>query len=274
MMDRKIEWAAPPGDYALPEDEVHVWRAGLDWSAGSIAALEEILSPDEREKADGFRFDMDRRRHVVGRSLLRRLLGRCLGTAPDRLRFDYSALGKPSLAVGTAQTPVRFNVSHSGEWVLVALTIGRAVGIDVERVRADMEVARIAEHFFSASERTALAALEAGAQSEAFFACWTRKEAYIKATGDGLSLPLDQFDVAFLPGQAARLLATRPDPAEARRWLLRDLDVGPGHKAALAVEGSGWQLKTWHWPRDQAETASAGARSTTGCGSFTRNQIT
>ncbi len=110
-----------------------------------------------------------------------------------------------------------------------------------------MAVEAIAEHFFSPRERAALATLEPSRQCHGFFACWTRKEAYIKAHGEGLSLPLDGFDVSLLPGETARLLGTRPDPAEAQRWVLRQLDVGRGYTAAVAVEGTGWRLRTWDW---------------------------
>jgi 4'-phosphopantetheinyl transferase len=245
ILDGNCEWRTPPGDLIVLADEVHVWRTRVSWPASHIAVLRETLSPDEQEKADRFHFEIDRRRYVVTRGLLRRLLARCLGTRPDELRFDYSEFGKPSLAAGFAQTRLRFNVSHSGDLILIAIATGRAVGVDVERIRTDMNVDQIAQRFFSVGERTALAALAAELQHDVFFACWTRKEAYIKAMGEGLSMPLDQFDVSILPGQDARLLATRPDAAEAQRWILRDLDVAPGYRAALAVEGSGWQLKTW-----------------------------
>jgi 4'-phosphopantetheinyl transferase len=131
--------------------------------------------------------------------------------------------------------------------ILLAVAFGRAVGIDVECMRSDLPHVGIAEHFFSAAERDSLALLHARAQAEAFYACWTRKEAYIKAVGVGLSLPLDQFDVSLRPGEPARLLATRPDPTEAHRWTLLELDVGPNYKAAAAVEGAEFQLKTWDW---------------------------
>jgi 4'-phosphopantetheinyl transferase len=246
-MESQVEWDAPPGDYDLPEDHVHVWRAGIDWPPERICELKQVLSREEQEKAARFHFAIDRTRYVIGRGLLRRLLARCLGTTPQKLRFDYSAFGKPGLAADFTDRKLQFNLTHSGELVLIAMTTGRAVGIDIERIRTDMAVDGIATHFFSPRECAALATLEAGAQYDGFFACWTRKEAYIKARGDGLSLPLDQFDVSFLPGEAARLLATRPDPAEADRWMLCDLDVGRHYKAALAVEGAGWQLKTWDW---------------------------
>jgi 4'-phosphopantetheinyl transferase len=122
------------------------------------------------------------------------------------------------------------------------------MGVDVEREREDMATAEIAARFFSPLECSTLAALPAAKQCEAFFSCWTRKEAYLKARGDGLSLPLDQFDVAFAPGEEPRLINTRHDPAEAQRWKLMTLQVGHGHAAALAVEGTDWKLKCWDWP--------------------------
>jgi 4'-phosphopantetheinyl transferase len=235
-------------DYALGRDEVHVWRVPLDWPPTRIRALNAVLSIDEKQKADRYHFAVDRARHVVGRGVLRTILAQCMRTDAERLCFEYSAFGKPRLAAGSTEIPLQFNVSHSGELVLIVLTMGRAVGIDVERMRTDLEVERIAASFFSPQERLALQSLPAQLRFQAFFDCWTRKEAYIKAVGEGLTLPLDQFDVCFLPGQQPRLLATRPDPAEARRWVIQALDVGPCYRAAVAVEGAGWQLKMWDWP--------------------------
>jgi 4'-phosphopantetheinyl transferase len=235
-------------DYALGRDEVHVWRVPLDWPPTRIRALNAVLSIDEKQKADRYHFAVDRARHVVGRGVLRTILAQCMRTDAQRLCFEYSAFGKPRLAAGSTEIPLQFNVSHSGELVLIVLTMGRAVGIDVERMRTDLEVERIAASFFSPQERLALQSLPAQLRFQAFFDCWTRKEAYIKAVGEGLTLPLDQFDVCFLPGQQPRLLATRPDPAEARRWVIQALDVGPCYRAAVAVEGAGWQLKMWDWP--------------------------
>jgi 4'-phosphopantetheinyl transferase len=245
MILNRSPWRPPPDDLRLPKNEVHVWRATLERAPESVAQLHSILSPDERERARRFYFDRHRRRWVVGRASLRMLLGRYLGAGPASLSFGYGQFGKPYLA--GFETPLRFNVSHSGEIVLMALTLGRAVGVDIERIRPDLLVAQIAQRFFSASESRALATLPEQLQQEAFFRCWTRKEAYIKARGGGLSLPLDAFDVAFLPGEPAKLLATRPDPAEASRWHIKDLDVGEGYKAALAVEGSQSTLEWWNW---------------------------
>jgi 4'-phosphopantetheinyl transferase len=228
--------------YMLPDDEVHVWQTTLQMPSSGIAQLRQILSPDERARADRFHFEMDRRRGVIGRGYLRLLLGRILDVPANELQFKYDEFGKPSLMPGQ-RLPLQFNVSHSGDLILIAITMDRAVGVDVERIRTDLDPNGIAEQFFSTEERRVLALLVGADRYKAFFACWTRKEAYLKATGVGLSLPLDQFDVSFLPDQEPRVLATRPDPAEARKWKLRAINPSDDYAAALAVAGSAWRLK-------------------------------
>jgi 4'-phosphopantetheinyl transferase len=213
--------------------------------------LRQVLSPDEQERSNRFHFEPDRRRYLIGRGVLKILLGRRLETNPETLRFDYNAYGKPALAADLAHSRLQFNLSHSGELVLVAITLDRAIGVDVERIRTDVPAGQIAARFFSANEQSAFATCAASMQHDAFFACWTRKEAYLKARGDGLNLPLDQFDVEFLPGRAPRLVETRHDPGDAGRWSLRELPVSRDYKAALAVEGEGCHLKCWCWPAER-----------------------
>jgi 4'-phosphopantetheinyl transferase len=240
-------WAMPAGIPALLDDDVHVWRAPVGRWSERIDALRAILSCPEQERADRFHFAIDRARSIVGRGLLRLLLARATGKGPRELRFGEVGSGKPVLAGNADDSRLQFNVSHSGDLILIAITIARAVGVDVEQIRLGASARDVARSF-AASERDALAGLQPPILEEAFFACWTRKEAYIKARGDGLSLPLDSFEVSLLPGDVARLVATRPDAAEAARWTMRDLDVGPGYRAAVAVEGSGWRLRTWDVP--------------------------
>lgn len=242
-------WRRAPEDYGLPPDEVHVWRAVLHQPHDCMARLTQLLSAEERVRADKFHFQADRNRHIIGRAVSRILLGRCLLKPALKLQLEYNEFGKPRLAEA-GYPPLEFNISHSGDLVLVALTLGRALGVDVEQMKPEMGTQEIAGRFFSPNECRVLAALPSEMQCAAFFACWTRKEAYLKGRGDGLSLPLDRFDVAFAPGQAARLLETRHDPAEADRWALHALCPGHGCKAALAVEveGGGWKLQCWDWP--------------------------
>src|SRR5262245_24801301 len=146
-------WTAPPSRLARPEGEVHVWRTVVDWPARSLAGLEQSLSADEEQRMRRFRFDEDRRRYLLGRGLLRLLLGHYLELTPDLLRFDYTPFGRPHLAAGLAPQLLEFNVSHSGELILIAVAAGRSLGIDVEQIRADVEVKAIAARFFSPSER-------------------------------------------------------------------------------------------------------------------------
>ena len=211
-------WCQPPAELPWPHDEVHVWRTTLAWPAAAADRLKQCLSADERARMERFRQEKDRRRYLIGRGLLRSLLGRYLDVAPQDLRFETAAAGKPHLASG--ERLLQFNLTHSGEYVLIAIADGRVVGIDVEEIDDNFDAGEVATHFFSPSEQRDLETLTGRIKIEAFFACWTRKEAYVKARGEGLSLPLEQFDVSLRPGEPARLIATRPDPAEARRWQL------------------------------------------------------
>ncbi len=236
-----------PTDYAIANDEVHVWCARIGVTSLRISALADLLSADERQKAERFRLRADCHRHIIGRALARLTIGRLLDHRAESLRFRYTDFGKPYLADKMNERGVQFNISHSGDVVLVALTTNRRIGVDVERIRDDLNVERIAGRFFSARECSQLAALPDNLRRTAFFRCWSRKEAFIKARGEGLSLPLDSFDVSLGPTERPAILATRPDPTEADRWVLHSLEVGHGHQAALAVEGTGWQLETMNW---------------------------
>ena len=244
-------WTLPPPSprpFPLGREEVHVWQAALDLPEAGVWELRRLLSEDEQRRAEGFYFPRDRARYVVGRGLLRTLLGGYLDRDPVGLRFSYSAYGKPRLAGPAGEPALHFNLAHSGGLALYALARGRELGIDVEQVRPDFAGEEIAARFFSPREVAALRAVPAGLRREAFFHCWARKEAYLKATGKGLSLALDGFDVALAPGEPAALLAVRDNPAEAGRWSLRALEPAPGYVAALAVEGHSWRLHCGCWP--------------------------
>jgi 4'-phosphopantetheinyl transferase len=244
--DAEAIWLLPNADLSLPRHEVHVWRASLD-QPQSLTDFFATLAPDEQERAARFHFQKDRHHFIAARGMLRALLSRYLNVRPDELSFGYSAYGKPFL-VNEHGGSVRFNVSHSHGLALFAFAQGPALGIDLEQMRPEVAGEQIAERFFSACEVAALRALPAGQQTEAFFNCWTRKEAYIKARGEGLSLPLDQFDVSLAPGEPAALLHTARAADEASRWLMIELSPGAVYKAALVVEGRDWQLRCWQWP--------------------------
>ena len=241
-------WAPPPDNLILNDDEVHVWRAALDLTVSQVQHLKQTLSPDELARAARFRFPKDRDHFIVARGVLRTILGRYLGLEPSRLRFCYSPYGKPSLDRECGGDSLCFNLSHSHGLALFAVTRDRELGVDIEYLRRDLADEGIAQRFFSPPEVAALSALPTGVRGVAFFNCWTRKEAYIKARGEGLSFPLDQFDVSLAPGEPAALLRTEGDPQEASRWSLVALSPGADYVAALVVRGHDWKLEGWQWP--------------------------
>ena len=230
-------WRRAPAMLLLGNDEVHVWRATLDLPIARVVSLEQTLAADERTRAGRFHYERDRRHFIVARGFLRMILGRYLGRDPRALRFGSNPYGKPSLAAESGgDATLSFNVTHAGGMALYAVTANRAVGIDLEGIRMDVECDSIAEHFFSPRERGMLRAVPSAQRPEAFFHCWTRKEAYVKARGLGLSIALDQFDVSVSVAEPAALLQTREEGQESSHWSLHDLPVGEGYVAALAVE--------------------------------------
>ena len=223
--------------------EVHVWQASLEEPPDRVAALIAVLSEDERHRAERFQFERHRRRFVVARATLRDILARYTGRAADALVFAYGALGKPALAGGGP----RFNVSHSEERAVFAIAPGE-VGVDVEALREVAGADRIAERFFSVPEREELRALPAASRTEGFFTCWTRKEAYVKARGEGLAHPLDAFAVSAAPGSPAHIRSTSAEAGDVARWSLAGLPVGGGFVGAVALEGRECRVASARWP--------------------------
>ena len=241
------EWLTPPEGLRLASDEVHVWRAALDQPLEKVQSYRAILSDAERSRADRFHFEEDRTAYTLARAALRSLLGGYLSVVSSSIEFEYSPHGKPYLKPATNLRAVSFNISHSHKLALLAFAIDRQVGVDVERIRPDFGTLEIAQRFFSKSEVDALLAQPPDRQAECFFNCWTRKEAYIKAIGDGLSCPLHRFDVTLGVGEPARLLATRVASQDASQWSMHNLDVGACYKAAVIAEGTDWRLHCWQW---------------------------
>ena len=234
---RRLSWPTDvSSDLALAVNEIQVWTQSLSRTAEEVDFFRGLLSPDELERAGRFRFDENRREYIVARGTLRSLLAAYLCRPARDLTFVYSEYGRPSLMAESSAGTLNFNIAHSGNLVLLAFAYGRRVGIDVERVRRNFVTSEIAERFFSAAEREALRQLPEEERHEAFFRCWTRKEAFIKALGEGLSHPLHQFDVTLTPAAPAQLLATRPDASEVKRWMLWDIPLPGDYLAALAAE--------------------------------------
>lgn len=246
MCDPSFLWSLPPAELVLSGGEVHVWRVSLDQPTSYCQQLRETLSADEQTRAERFYFEQDRQRFIVGRGLLRAILGRYLNIKPSQIQFCYGTRGKPSLAATTAET-LRFNLSHSQGLALYAVTPEREIGIDIEYIRPLSQVEKLAERIFSEGEKAVFYTLPSHQQQEAFFNGWTRKEAYVKAIGDGLAQPLEQIEVSFKPGEPAKLRSIAGDSQAASQWSLQQLIPEVGYVAALAVEGHSGRISCWHW---------------------------
>lgn len=231
----------------LAANEIDIWLIDLAGSEEGVQRCRCLLSLDEVQRANRFHFEKHRRRFAIARAAMRHILSRYAGLAPEKLVFSYGPKGKPELAGGLEESGIRFNLSHSSELALLAVTHGLVVGADIEWINAEFASEKVAERFFSACEVDALRALPRTERVEAFFSCWTRKEAYIKALGEGLSVPLDSFAVAFGPGVPAALLHVKVDPMEVLRWSMYNLEAPEGYKAALVVEGKDHQLRRLEW---------------------------
>jgi 4'-phosphopantetheinyl transferase len=240
----------------LDPDECHVWRVFLDTPPAVVARLRALLSADERARAARFVFESHRRRFVVAHGGLREILSGYVGVAPASLTFTSGPSGKPALV--EPRTCLRFNLSHSGGLALVAVTLGREVGVDLEAHRPLPELDALAESCFSLVERRALAAVPEAQRLESFFDGWARKEAFLKLLGDGLARPLDSFDVTLTPGEPARLLRVAGDSTAA--WTLHAVPVGPGHGGALAIEGPPVVIRLQDWAAGYATERNDGAR--------------
>ena len=236
-------WKAGPVKPAIWQNEVHVWRARLDapWSW----TFDEALSLEDRTRADRFKFESDRRKFCVARASLRLILGRYLQAKPGRLQLQTNEFGKPFLPREKRSQGIRFNLSHSHELALIAITRDREVGVDVEFMRPEFVCDEMATHFFSRVEVEQFRSVPAKLRTESFFNCWTRKEAYIKARGEGLYCPLDQFDVFVAPGTPAMLLESRFGVNETERWSFHDINAGDRYAASLAVENGFSRLVLW-----------------------------
>jgi 4'-phosphopantetheinyl transferase len=245
-------WRTAPGVVEAQSNEVHVWRAFPDVLASCLEGLIQILSDDERERAARFYFERDRSRFIVTRAFLRILIGRYLQKAPCEIQFIYGSNGKPFVA-GEKQAPLRFNLSHSHGLALYAVTRGREIGVDLECINETMNVEAIAERFFSAHEVAALKSLPQYDKQRAFFACWTRKEAYIKARGERLSVSLGGFTVSLKPAEPPALLNVQNDSEESSRWSFLAIDPDPGYVAAVAVEGRSPLLRCWEFPSEMQD---------------------
>jgi 4'-phosphopantetheinyl transferase len=238
------DWDAAPPEFSLPDNEMAIWRAALDCELAALRNLEATLSPDEISRADRFHFPRDRARFVAGRGILRVLLGAYLKREPQSLSFKYGPQGKPKLEQNQGNS-LHFNLSHKEGLGAYAFARQRQLGIDVEAIASDFPGEDIARRFFSSRELQELVALSPELRAEAFFLAWTRKEAYIKAQGQGLHIRLDSFDVTLTPGEPARFLrGITPE------WQIFTFWAGVTHPGALVCDGaSPAVLRLFSWKR-------------------------
>jgi 4'-phosphopantetheinyl transferase len=231
--DHSPLWVRADRHPGLTDGELHVWLVELDRPGDELSALADLLSADERERAGRFHFERDKQHFTAGRGILRTVLGRYLSLAPTEFAFAYGLRGKPGLP-GTA---LHFNLAHSGGLAVIAVARGSAVGIDVEQIRVVPSWDSVMNSFFSAAEREAIQSIPSVDRLFAFFTCWTRKEAYLKATGDGIGVPLDRFEVSVIPGSQPRLLHVKDAPEEASRWHFHALPLATDYIGVAAHEG-------------------------------------
>ena len=222
----------------LPEDgTVAVHLQAFARESLELARYERFLAPDELQRAGRLIDPQARSRFIAGRGFLRETLAGCLGEEPARLRLAAGEFGKPCLAEAEKSPGICFNLSHAGDYCLLAVAVNRSVGIDLELVRDGLPFREMARRYFSERERAELFSLPEDYQLAAFYRCWTRKEAYLKGCGTGFSQPCDSFDVSLLPGAPPALLRHRTAPSEPARWRIVDIPVPAGYSAALATEG-------------------------------------
>lgn len=235
-------WPVQAFGRPLAGDEIHVWRIDLDELGAAPGRFWGVLDAAELARAASYHFAQHRQRFVVARGALRHILGYYLGQAPAAVPLQVTSYGKPYVVHDATLPPLQFNLAHAQAIALLAITWQRRVGIDVEQVRDLPDGLSIAQHFFAAAEAQALHSLPAERQTQAFFDCWTRKEAFVKAVGEGLSYPLHRFTVSLQPHEPAPLLHVDDDPQANQHWTMITLQPAAGYTAALVAEGTGWHV--------------------------------
>jgi len=240
-------WGCPPFNPILAADDVHVWFFDLDRLAVCVGRLWALLSDDERARAQRFHFERDQRRFAVGRGILREILGLYLDWDPGRLIFAYGPRGKPMLGMGCGDGTLRFNLSHSQGVGLIAVARNREVGVDIEHVRPMPGIETMASRSFSRQESAALLGMSPERRQRGFFSCWTRKEAYLKAVGDGLAISLDAFAVSIDPDEPARLLWVAGEPNRPSDWTLVSVTPRVNAIGAVAFAGRTARVACFEW---------------------------
>ncbi|WP_208821673.1 4'-phosphopantetheinyl transferase HetI [Tolypothrix sp. PCC 7910] len=239
MNSSKYLWLPAPKNLILLPDNVHVWRINLDQSAAELQYLTTTLSSDESARAQRFYFPEHRQRFIAGRGSLRTILSRYLGITPQEVQFDYEPRGKPFLASRFSHSGLSFNLSHSQNLALCAVSKNRQIGIDLEYIRPMSDLESLAQRFFLPREYDLVRSLPDEQKSSVFFRYWTCKEAYLKATGEGIA-QLERIEISLTPTEAAKLQT-------AKGWSLLELLPAENYAAAMVVAGFGWDVKCWQY---------------------------
>jgi 4'-phosphopantetheinyl transferase len=232
---------------ALSSTDIHIWGLLVDLPQDRIVQLAQRLSGEEIKKSICFRFERDRKRYIARRAFLRMILGFYLDCQPREILFSYGSYGKPMLHDSFSKTSIHFNLSHSNGFALCAVTRDMEIGIDLELIKPLSDMEEIVKHFFSPNEKAAFDSIPASEKLLAFYNCWTRKEAFIKAGGQGLAYALSEFDVSLAPGEPARILGISGNTDPATCWSVVELTPASDYVAAIAYEGKGKKIVCFEW---------------------------
>jgi 4'-phosphopantetheinyl transferase len=244
---QEVYWQPPPAEFSLDAKRIHVWRIWLDLPDDQLEFLRRTLSPDQLKKAKKFRFQRDQKRFIATHGCTRKILSNYLSLPPVLISYVHNEFGKPELADEINPEKLHFNLSHSEDIALLGISSGKRVGVDIERIVPNRATEEVARRFFSPSEVDQIVSLPEDQQIPAFYRCWTRKEAYIKTRGEGMSIPLDQFEVSCSPEEIPKILHVQGDRDEASRWSIHHIEPLKGYVAALAVEGHPEGLLLYQW---------------------------
>jgi 4'-phosphopantetheinyl transferase len=250
MTQSSPSWHYPSQSIGLNSQDVHLWRAFLRQSATCIDKLTPLLSEDELSRAASFHFENDRERFILCRGILRIILGRYLDINPKHLKFRSGPYGKPYLVNESAGAHIQFNLTHSHNLALYAFTSNCMIGIDVEYILQIMDIEHIVDNSFSDYEISIFKTLKPNQKEIAFFNCWTRKEAYVKAIGEGLNLPLHTFDVSLAPNEPSRILSISGSTNEALLWSIETFIPAVDHVATVAIKESNYHICYYEWQFD------------------------
>ena len=240
-----IDWLKPTIDSYKLNNNAHIWLIRYDQSDLLLEESKYILSDAEKQRASRFHFEIDRKRFSVTRGLLKKVLSKITSKPAQEIQFQFNKHGKPEL-IGSSKN-IYFSVTHSGNLGLIAISDLAPIGIDVEQFRKKMITEKIAKRFFSKLEVEAFLTLNENEKLQGFFNCWTRKEAFIKAVGKGLSIPLNTFDVTLKPNEPAQLLAVRYKNETSNEWVLRDIKVDDGYASAVILKAKAELFLKHYW---------------------------